>query len=103
MSQAVPTVQSVQVPTWQTLLVPQDAPSSRAVTASVQVGVPPVHDSVPLWQALVGTQLVPALQATHAPAEHTLPEPQGVPSSALPDSRHTEVPVAQLIWPSLHT
>jgi hypothetical protein len=63
MSQAVPTVQSVQVPTWQTLLVPQDAPSSSAVTASVHVGVPPAHESVPLWQAFVGTQLEPLLQA----------------------------------------
>jgi hypothetical protein len=101
-SQVAPALQVRHVPWWQTLSVPHFAPSSRGAPRSVHTGTPPVHESVPWWQALVGTQPAPALQATHWPTEHTWPDPQGVPSSALPDSTHADTPVAQLVWPSLH-
>jgi len=101
-SQVAPALQVRHVPWWQTLSVPHFAPSSRGVPRSVHTGTPPVHESVPWWHALVGTQPAPALQGTHWPTEHTWPDPQGVPSSALPDSTHVDTPVAQLVWPSLH-
>lgn len=65
---------------WQTWPVPHVVPSCRGVVASVQTGVPVPHASVPAWQRFVGVQLVPSLQATHLPAEHTSAVPQAVPS-----------------------
>ncbi len=41
-------VQALQLPALQTRLVPHEVPFATIVVASVQTGVPPAHDSVPL-------------------------------------------------------
>jgi len=51
---------------------------------------------------LAGWQTVFAEQATHAPFEQTMFEPQVVPLEALPDSTQVETPVAHEVVPSLH-
>lgn len=69
---------------------------------SEQAGVPVEHPRVPAWQRLVGVQLVPSLQATHLPPEHTCALPQVVPSSWLPLSTHVETPVVHDVVPAWH-
>jgi hypothetical protein len=66
----------------------------------VQTGVPVPHASVPAWQRFVGVQLVPSLQATHLPAEHTCAVPQVAPSCWLPLSTHVETPVVHDVVPA---
>jgi hypothetical protein len=47
--QGAPAVQASQLPVaLQTLSLPHDAPAATFVPLSAQVGVPPVHDSVPV-------------------------------------------------------
>jgi hypothetical protein len=85
-----------------TMPVPQLVPAVSGVPLSMQVGVPPVHEIMPVWHGLVGTHDAPCWQATHAPFAHTIPEPQPVPSGLLPVSVQTGLPVVQEIVASLH-
>lgn len=59
-----------------------------------------------IWAAPVPVKVCePATQATHAPApSQTSPVPQGVLTGRLAAvSRHVELPVAQLVTPTLQT
>ena len=76
--QVVPAVQAPQVPLSHTLLVPHDVPFAR-FPVSVQTEVPVAQDVAPVLQALLGWQVVPAVQAPQVPALHTLLVPQVVP------------------------
>jgi hypothetical protein len=114
------------VPAWQSFVLGVQAPScthavqlallshtlpvSHAVPAvrfapATQFG-PALQDNAPLLQALVGEQVSPSLQATHAPVLHTLSVPQPVPSAVLPLAVHTgpaeqdRLPVAQTLFGS---
>ena len=100
--QAAPVVQAAQAPALHTRFWPQDAPSLTLLPESVQLGVPPAQESVPVWHLLVGVQAMPALQATHWPPLHTLLAPQSEPSGAFPDTVQTGVPDVQLKVPALH-
>ena len=66
------------------------------VCLSLQTGAPPAQPSEPSWQRLVGEQLAPSLQATHAPFAHTMPGAllHSEPSGAFP---------AQLVRPTLQS
>jgi hypothetical protein len=67
---------------------------------SVHTGVPVEHPSVPVWQRLLGVQLVPSLHVTQLPFEQTMPVPHAVPSARLPLSTHVETPVAHEVFPA---
>jgi hypothetical protein len=97
----VPAWQETHIPDRQTRLAPQGVPSESEVIASLQTAPLALHDWVPMWQGLLGTQLVPALHATHVPPKHTFPLPHIVPSGWLAESMHTETPVAQEVVPTL--
>ena len=90
------------MPERQTRLFPQPVPSASDVIASLQVAPLALHDWVPLWQGLLGAQLVPAVQATHVPPKQTLPLPHMVPSGWFAVSMQAETPVAHEVVPSLH-
>lgn len=98
----MPAVQETHIPVRQTRLDPQVIPSGCGVVVSVQTAVPVSQASVPLWQGLVGGQVAPTMQATHAPLVHTMLVPQGVPFWLLPDAMHVDTPVAQDVVPVLH-
>ena len=84
----------------QTLLLPQEVPAALGRAVSVQLATPPVHASVPSWQALAGTQESPAAHGAQAPSLHTMPCPQLAPLGALPSSWHSGFPEAQSIAPT---
>ncbi len=65
--QAAPAVHGTQAPPLQTWSVPQTVPSVRG-PASVQTGVPVVHETTPEWQGIPGSQAAPVVHATQAPA-----------------------------------
>jgi hypothetical protein len=89
----VPNVQSA--PTPQKTLSGSD-PVSRHVAADPQ-------PSWPVWQGFVGVHDVVLEQAVHAPALHTSPEPQGVPSATGPIATHVTAPVEQSVRPDTQT
>jgi hypothetical protein len=93
-------VQEVHVPPLHTLLVPHDVPS-LTLPVSAQTEAPVVQDVAPVLQALLGWQVVPAVQAPQLPLSHTLLFPQAVPSATLPVSAQTEAPVVQDVAPVL--
>jgi hypothetical protein len=81
-------------PDVQALPSSQDVPSGLA-PLSTQVLTPAEQVRMPVLQGALGIgQACPATHAVHAPARQTLPLPQEVPSSTLPLSTQTEVPVA---------
>ncbi len=98
-----PPVQAVQLPPLHTRLVPHAVPSASLVPVSVHTGAPLAHESVPVWQGFCGVQVDPAKQATQSPPLHTMLVPQVVPLGAFPVVVQTDVPVAQIVWPTLHT
>src|SRR5581483_8865419 len=60
----------------QTIPVPHDAPTERAVPVSLHTGAPVEQTVVPAWHGLVGVHGAPAMQAVQvAVALHTIPEP----------------------------
>jgi hypothetical protein len=95
--QPAPDVQSTQLPLLHTLLVPQPVPFVSMVPVSVQVIGE--HEVLPAWQALVGVHASPAVQATHAPALHTMFVPHIMPSWTLPASAHAGAPVLHVVVP----
>lgn len=99
--QTAPAVQATQVPALHTWFGPQAVPLATGAPVSVQLVMPPAHDTVPAWHALVGVHTAPLLQ-TQLPAAHVWLVPQVVPSAALPDSAHWGEPVAQLMAPVRH-
>ena len=56
-----------------------------------------------MWQELLGRQATPAVQATQAPAEHTMFVPHAVPFGRLPVGAHTGVPVLHEVAPLSQT
>jgi hypothetical protein len=72
-TQSWPAAHERQVPPEQTLLAPHAAPSVSAAIVSEQDAVPAAQSSAPTWQALVGTQADPFMQALHSPLLHTIP------------------------------
>ena len=85
----------------QTLSVPQAVPLVTAVALS-RHPIAGAQTVVPEWHGLVGTQERPAEHATQTPPLQTWPVPQDIPSCALPDSRHTGVPVLHVVVPTRH-
>ena len=74
-----PAVQATQVPSIQTLPVPQDAP--LGLLPEVTHTIAPVeHDVVPTLQGSLKGHAFPAAHATQTPALQTLSAPQAVPS-----------------------
>src|SRR6186713_296961 len=61
--QAWPAVHELQLPLMHTRLVPHGVPLATLVPASVHMGLPVVHDNVPLWQGLLAGAHAPP--ATH--------------------------------------
>lgn len=101
--QVTPDAHCTHMPVRQTMLVPQFVPSDRFVLLSLHTAVPVPQACVPRWQgALGGTQLVPSVHAMHVPLLQTMLVPQVVPLVALPDSLHTDTPVAHDVVPALH-
>jgi hypothetical protein len=97
-----PAVHAPHCPALQTWLVPHGVPFA-ACPVCVQTGAPVVHDTVPVRHVLLlGEQALPVAHVTHAPALHTWPVPQGVPSATLLRPVHVEVPVAHEVVPVLH-
>jgi hypothetical protein len=97
-------VHALHVPPEQYRLLPHEVPFATSVPASVQTGAPLAQLSVPLWQGPAGgVQGVPAAQALHDPALHTLPDPHGVPSATLPVFAQTDVPVVHEVAPTWQT
>jgi hypothetical protein len=96
----LPAAQSTQAPELQTLSVPHVVPFMIAAPPSTQAGVPLAHEIVPEWQGFAGTHDVPAEHATHAPPLQTLPVAHDRPSAALPVSRHSGLPVLQVVVPT---
>jgi hypothetical protein len=95
-------VQEEQEPDLHTRLVPHAVPSATEVAVSWHTGAPLAHESLPVWQTLVGVQLAPLLQVTQlAELLHTMPVPQLVPAGLLPLSAHTELPVLHEVAPVL--
>jgi hypothetical protein len=93
----------MQLPVLHTRLVPHAAPSASDVVVALHTGVPDEHAKVPVLHGLaVGVHELPAVQATHAPAEHTLPVAQALPFGALPATSQVEVPVEHEVDPTLH-
>jgi hypothetical protein len=94
---------ATQEPPLHTLPPPQVVPSALLLvvmhTASpVVVGQEevPVVQELEGWQSWFETQV----EAMHAPALHTRPVPQPVPSARFwEESRQTALPVAQLVFP----
>jgi hypothetical protein len=68
----------VHRPPWQTIPVPQEVPFGR-LPFSVQTGAPVVQTFEAVRHGLVGVQALPATQARHEPAPHTMFRPQTVP------------------------
>ena len=96
--QLPPAVQLLHAPALHTLLVPHDVPFAR-FPVSAQTDVPVAHDVAPVRHAVVGVQVMPAVQLLHAPALQTLLVPHDVPFARLPVSAQTEVPVAHDVAP----
>ncbi|HEY6478052.1 MAG TPA: hypothetical protein VI456_15850 [Polyangia bacterium] len=96
--QLMPAVHEEQVPPLQTLFVPHEAPFVRFWPVSEQVIVGE-QTVVPAWQALLGVQERPVVQATQAPALQTMLVAQVVPLATLPDSVQTGAPVLHAIEP----
>jgi hypothetical protein len=76
---ALPAVQGVQVPSWQTSLLPHIVPFGAFMPVSVHVALPPVQSILPVWQALVGVHAPPE---THASPPSPLTGPSALPPSA---------------------
>jgi hypothetical protein len=101
--QLAPAVQETQLPeALQTLFVPQLVPAATSVVLSLQTGVPVEQESVPWWQAFVGTQAAPSWQVPHVPERHTIPVPHEVPFGWFPDAVQTGAPVVHAIAPTWH-
>jgi hypothetical protein len=84
-------------------LVPHAVPLATFVPVSVQTGVPPLQESVPVWHGLGGVQAEPEVHVVQMPALQTRLVPQVVPFGAFePVSVHTGTPVEQLIVPAWH-
>ncbi len=101
--QLMPSVQATQTAmALHTRPMPHDVPAGRAAP-SRHTGAPVEHSIAPSRQGLVGVQLMPALQATHAPeALHTMPAPHDEPAGALPVSAQSGAPVEHAIEPVRH-
>jgi hypothetical protein len=92
-------VQATQLPLLQTMPGPHSF-RFGALPVSMQRELPESQVVVPTLQA-EGTHIVPAVQATQAPARHTRPWPQSRPSGRSPDTLQTLVPVEQEVVPAL--
>lgn len=97
-----PAAQETQLPPLQTMSVPHDVPLEALFPVSWQDIVPAWQLTVPLWHGLVGVQLTPLVQATHAPPLHTLLVPHDVPFVVFPAATQTGTPVEQVFVPVLH-
>jgi hypothetical protein len=91
-------VQSPHAPALQTLLVPQEAPFARFWPVSEQA-IAGEQTMTPAWQALLGVQAAPAVQATQLPLLQTMLVPQEVPFAVFPESVHTGAPVLHAVVP----
>jgi hypothetical protein len=84
--QLVPATHSAQMPCEHTFPMPHKVPFGR-LPLSVQADTPVAQELTPDLQGLATWQLVPAAQAEHVPALHTLSTPHAVPLA-------TETPVS---------
>jgi hypothetical protein len=99
--QATPAVQATQLPTLQTMLVPQEVPVATFPDC-MQTGAPLLQTVEPVRHvAPEGEQLAPAWQLTQVPADpQTLFVPHLVPAeTSFPLSLQTGVPVEQASVP----
>ncbi len=70
---------------------------------ALQVGVPPVHESVPVLQGFDAGQLDPSTHVMHVPEDPQISFiPQLVPAWSVPVSLQTGAPVEQSIVAVLH-
>lgn len=97
--QAAPSSQAMQLPLLQTLFVPQDFPLGAA-PVSVHWDVPVAQVVLPSLQS-EGSQSAFGVQAVQAPLLQTCPVPQALPLAAFPVTLHCEVPLSQVVVPSL--
>ena len=67
-----PSVQATQLPALQTWFVPHEVPLVRLVLESMHTELPVAHEVMPLWHALVGTQVKLAVQEVQLPPLQTL-------------------------------
>jgi hypothetical protein len=98
---------ATQAPPLQVAPAPQDVPSAATVPVSVQAGNPLEQSVVPTWQAFVGVQDAPCVQALQVPFPQTSAT-AGFTSHAVPfafaaPSTHCDVPVEQEVTPSRQT
>jgi hypothetical protein len=101
--QLAPAVQETQLPFEHTRLVPQLVPLESDDPVSVHDGMPPVHESVPLWHGFAGWHELPAAHAMQVPLLQTMLVPHDVPLLAFPVTLHVDVPVAHDVTPVLQT
>jgi hypothetical protein len=96
-----PCVHGLQLPSSHTALVPHEVPLLTGLPVSVQLGVPPLHVSVPVWQTLAGVQAPPLEHMMQLPLSQTSFMPHEVPFSTLVFvSVHTGWPLEQSIDPT---
>ena len=101
-------VQVPQIPPLQNIVDPeagpQFVPSAALVPRSVQTGAPLEQTIAPLWQGLLGVQVMPAVQATQALLLlQTRLLPHMLPGGLLVAlSTQTDAPVAHEVTPTLH-
>jgi hypothetical protein len=97
--QVPPLLQAAQVPALQTIPVPQVVPAAL-LPLSTQTDEPVAQDVAPVLHALVGWQVVPAVQVTHIPVRQTRLDPQVIPSGwFVVVSAQTAAPVSQASVP----
>jgi hypothetical protein len=98
--QVCPVTHETHTPPLQTRSMPHDVPSSTFVPRSMQVWLPVMQVSVPLWHGAVsGLHAPPWVQGTQVPALQTLFMPHDVPSGWFPVSAQTEAPVMHDVAP----
>jgi hypothetical protein len=96
-----PSVHELQWPLPHTALVPHEVPLLTGLSVSVQLGVPPLHVSVPWSHTFEGVHDPPLEHVMQLPLSQTCPMPHDVPlRTLLPVSLHTGWPVAQSIEPT---
>lgn len=94
-------VHELQLPLRHTALVPHEVPLPTGSPVSVHVGVPPLHDSVPVSHTFAGVQDPPLAHMMQLPLSQTSFVPHEVPfRTSLPVSWHTGWPVEQSIEPT---
>lgn len=96
-------VHELQLPLRHTALVPHEVPGATGLPVSVQVGVPPLHVSVPVSHTFVGVHDPPLTHMMQLPSSQTSFVPHEVPfSTFIIVSLHTGWPLEHWIEPTWH-